>query len=179
MNLDQQTGLKSMKEYRLNPNHEGCKCNEYILLCNKTKSKWVANQIESSIVDSIKHPLHTIHENEGEKEFEREEEYGEYMYGPVISLITYVDTGSDFFRDTDRELSGTDDGKGENEKGKGPYIGLLSGMGEGGIIGGYLDSGANAHIFNTQNVFQKIDTKNTNIFTACEDKNKNTASVEN
>jgi len=64
------------------------------------------------------------------------------MYGPVTGLITYVDIVSDFHRDTDREVSGASNGE---EKGTGP-IGLLSGMG-GSIIGGYLDSGANAHIF--------------------------------
>ena len=144
------------------------------------KSKWGAHHNDSSFVDSIDHSLHTIQESEGEEEkLEEEEELVEdttFKYGPVTGLITYVDMGSDFYRDTDRETSGT---LNEGEQ-KTKNYGLLSNIKGGEIIGGYLDSGANAHIFNTQNVFEKIHTQTTSIFTACntqDNKNTNKGSV--
>ena len=171
MKNDYENDLKSEKSYRISKNHEGCKCNEYNIWWNKIKSKREAYLFDINHVFSIDYSLYPIHEIESEGEEDESEE--EEEYGPIRGMIAFVESLSETCRDTGRETSGNPSGSGKRK----PYIGLLSNMEEENKIGGYLDSGANAHIFKTQNVFEQIDPRQTNIFTATETTHKNTASV--
>ena len=150
MKDERDADCKSDREERLHISHHSCKCNIGALWWKrgrKDRESYLSYQPFVHPIDSILHPISEEDPCEGSDQ------------GNMLLVLDDAKSSGGMTGEDQLMVFLT---KKEDERAV-------------AVVEGYLDSGANSHIFNTKEVFEEIDTQNTNLITACSGEKGNTA----
>jgi hypothetical protein len=157
--------IKLDHEFRTNPEHNACACHKSQIWWQRGRKGGVANPSGRNLTHPVDTLLHVIPEGVEEEE-----------HAVRASVVIVVGSGTFNGGQSNVRSEGPTGPNTGGNNGVTPR-GFLSKREEKGEIIGYLDSGANEHMFNSKHVFKNLKEEKSNVITACENGKINMAQV--